>query len=592
MFRLFKAELKKLFLKPSIFVVTGLIILLLALSSFFYSPNTKNDFNVIYSGDSGKSVGAIFNQFDTGTLPYDKATLSTKLNSAENYIDFYATDYDSIASINARVELIKSNYDSYVSKYHTYLNSLENGHSSLASDKTNLESARVNFKSALTTFDNYFNDQISSEFITVLSTKDTNLSINSLIDKCLNYYNTYSNLDEIARDGAVLKQLEDNNFYNKLKNEVAKLLPFNVDKSILDGLRTYITTAKDRLGNETVGYYSVIYDYNDEKSGSSDIADIKQMKRYVSEYNLTANYAYNIVIDSIKINGLQKYGAFNINQFSSFEKSNLYQMQEKLIKTKYMFDTDTFEYDYADVFSISQPSNNEINGFDYSYFALRLCALFITIYVVVIAASTIAGELSAGTLNLLAIRPYKRGKILTGKILATLAIGAILLAVCSVATLVIGGISYGFAGGNILLVFNSTSAAAISPVVLYLIAIVTMFIEISFYALLSVFISTVFKSNIGAVAVSILIFFLSLIFNIVAVNAPILSFLPFTNINLFKYLGGAFIGNNSATSVLQGILTPTVFAGASFWLSFAILIITEVALCYVTYLLFSRRDIK
>ena len=43
MFRLYKAELKKIFLKPSIFVVTGLLILMLALSTFLYNPNTRDN---------------------------------------------------------------------------------------------------------------------------------------------------------------------------------------------------------------------------------------------------------------------------------------------------------------------------------------------------------------------------------------------------------------------------------------------------------------------------------------------------------------------------------------------------------------------
>lgn len=592
MFRLYKAELKKFFLRPSIFVVTGLIILLLALSTFFYQPNAKNDFNVIYNQSS---VGAIFNQFDNGTLPYDKATLQAKLNSAEEYIEFYQEDYDALASLKNQVEVIKQSYEKYESAYYIYLSAVENEHTSVSVStyKSNLQSARTTFRASVNNFKDYFNDQIQSDFITILSTSNQNYAINTLVDKVGNYYDgTYANLDEIAKDGAVLKQLDDINFNNDLATKVNGLKPFKVDKNVLSPLSSTIVTARERLGNTNEGYYSVIYKYNSTKSGSSDVADLKTIKSYIVDYNLTVDYAYNIVVNSIKIDGLKDYGAININQFYSFENANLYEMQESLARTKYLFANDDFNYNYADVFSISQPSNENINAFDYSYYALRLCALFITIYIVVVAAGTIAGEQSNGTLKLLAIRPYKRSKILTGKILATLTIGAILLAVCSVATLVIGGINYGFASANVLVVFNATSAGAMNAFLLYVVAIITMLIEISFYALLSIFISTVFKSNIGAVAVSILVFFLSLILNIVAVNVPFIGFLPFTSINLFKYLGASFIGNNSASSILQGILTPTVFTGASFWISLCILAVTEVVICYVTYLLFNRRDIK
>ena len=67
MFRLFKAELKKIFLKPSIFVVTGLIILLLALSTFLYNPQTKNNFVVNYNSFNTSMT----NDCDTVSEVYD-----------------------------------------------------------------------------------------------------------------------------------------------------------------------------------------------------------------------------------------------------------------------------------------------------------------------------------------------------------------------------------------------------------------------------------------------------------------------------------------------------------------------------------------
>ncbi|MBO7508209.1 MAG: ABC transporter permease [Clostridia bacterium] len=239
----------------------------------------------------------------------------------------------------------------------------------------------------------------------------------------------------------------------------------------------------------------------------------------------------------------------------------------------------------------SSPSNIAVNGFDYSYYALKLCAFFITVYIVVLAAGTIAGEQSAGTLKLLAIRPYTRNKLLSAKILATFAIGAILLFVSSIASLVIGGVTYGFNFTNVLAVFNSTMAFSISPALLYFVALLSIFVEVMFYALLSVFISTVFKSNIGAVSISTLIFFISLVLNTLAVNAPLLGLLPFVNVNFFKYFGSAFLPN-SGNKLISQILTPTVFAGSTFWSSFIIYMVTIIVITIVTHLIFKKRDIK
>ena len=218
--------------------------------------------------------------------------------------------------------------------------------------------------------------------------------------------------------------------------------------------------------------------------------------------------------------------------------------------------------------------------------------MFIIIYIVVLAAGTIAGEQSAGTMKLLAIRPFNRKKLLYGKMLAIFCVGLILLTVSSIATIVIGGINYGLGSATMLVIADATVAVPMSAFGVYIIAFMTMLIEIIFYATISIFISTVFKSNIGAVTVSILILFVSLVLNIIAINVPILRFLPFTNVNLFKYFGASFLSSNSAQNVLQGILTPSVFVGASFWFSFIYIAITIAVLNVASYFKFKNQDIK
>jgi ABC-type transport system involved in multi-copper enzyme maturation permease subunit len=530
------------------------------------------------------------------------------LDNAEKHLAFY-TDSDqsqtdetgterfrTIDDVNESVQDIKSYYDKYHSAYRTYYNAVQQNSSHKDSYKASLKTAQENFRSAISTFSSKFESTIYSEYTTILTTEALRIDITSLLGKVEGYYSTYESQTDV--DGAVIRQLQNDNYFATLEDYTSQLLPFEVDSSDIEGLQDYITTARTRLGSSEEGsesgYYKIINDFNNtgDNSKSTNSADLKTIKSYILDYYLTAYYASDIVISTIKISGLSKYSATDITKFSAFENSNYYQMKESLARTKYLFEHDQFEYEYASVFSISQPSNTDINAYDYSYFAMRLCTLFITVYIVVLAAGTIAGEQATGTLKFLAIRPYKRNKILTGKILAILAIAGILLGVTSVATLVIGGVNYGFASANVLAVFNARKAFVVSPVIMYIIALLSMFIEIAFYALLSIFISTILKSNIGAVAVSILIFFVSLVLNIVAVNVVALSFLPFTNINLFKYLGASFIGNTGSQGAIQNILTPTVSIGANFWLSLVILIVTEVVICYVTYSLFNKRDIK
>ena len=214
----------------------------------------------------------------------------------------------------------------------------------------------------------------------------------------------------------------------------------------------------------------------------------------------------------------------------------------------------------------------------------------IIIYVITVAATTITGELQSGTMKLLAIRPYKRSKILGGKLLSTLLIGVLLILVSAVATLVMGLISYGGASMSVLVVFNSTSAVAMSPIWLYLIMLVTLIVEMSFFVLLALAISLLFKSQIGAVAVSIMAFFGTLVLNTLLGKASWLAILPFTNINLYKYFGSSFI--STSEGFLQAVLTSPVATGTNFWLSFIYTVASLVALTVLVFEVFKHRDMK
>lgn len=617
MFRIFKAELKKIFLKPSIYVVTGLIILMIALSSFLYNPIPKSTFLVDTSNVNQlanvNSVSAIYDNFVSTDLnvSYRAETAQQLLQGAKSYIEFYKTNQNSHERILSLANTLEEKLIAYQTAFASYKVAYDsNDAQDIASTQAVLDKARNTFFEAHENFYDTYINVVQNENTTVLVTPALHMQMKNHYSKYEQSY--YKNNTELAYYENNLNYLTklfpsstNAEFLNTLKSYVNQILPFEIDLTTnyynIESLEGYITTALERLGNdgkdgnEMTGIFKQIYEFKEANSSASankDSTNIEEMTRLVTNYHLTAGYANNYVTNAIKINGLEKLGSTIVQSYIPFEKSNLYQMKENLVKIKYLCDTATFEYQYADVLSISQPSNEDINAFDFSYFAIRLSSLFIIVYIVVLAAGTIAGEQSAGTMKLIAIRPYSRNKLLSGKILSVITIGAILLAVCSAATLVIGGISYGFQSAAMLSVINAT-AVCVAPVWLYyLLAIACTFMEILFYAMLAMFISTLFKSNVGAVIVSVLILFVSLILNVVAINVPILRFLPFTNLNLFKYFGGSFVATNSAQSVLQGILTPSVYVGADAILTSIIYAASVVVLIIASYLKFKNQDIK
>lgn len=598
MFRLFKAELKKIFLKPSIFVVTGLIILMLAVSIFIYKPATKDEEYVEYPSTL-TTVNDYYNYFNTNTAYNARIATDDLLVQAEAYLDYYSTNQNTVEKLKndwQAVRVIYSGstsepYASYINAYDRY-NATKNNPSSTETEiqtaYNQLVNKRNELKSAIENFTAEYTGYVNNEAVTFLVTPELDHEIyNEYLIQMIGYFNN-ADAGSDNTDLYILNNLKSSQIFDKIANDLNKLLKFEPDTDYVNSLYDYVNQAKER----NTALLQEIQNYNYEKQSSTTDEDKEGILKLITDYYLNASYAKNIVVKGVQISGISKYTATNITKYKNFQNTNVYELKESYTKFKYLFDNETYKYNFADPFSIIQPSNTNLNGFDYSFFALRLCAFFITIYIVVLAAGTIAGEQSSGTLKLLAIRPYGRHKLLSAKIYATLSIGAILMFVTSIASLVVGGITYGFSSLPILAVFNASSAFVIHPILLYLISMLTMLLEVMFYAMISIFISTVFKSNVAAVAISILLFFVSLVLNIIAVNIPWLGLIPFVNVNLFKYFGASFVSNFNGTNLLQTILTPTVFAGSTFWSSVIIYLITFTAITIGTHAVFKKRDIK
>ena len=607
MFRLFRAELKKIFLKPSIFVVTGLIILMLAISTFIYKPDTRSIYTINYNSLSGYSVKQYYNYFTEKEASNAKNYSDNLMTQADAYVNRYADGNNVIEQLINDWRSVEALFDTtpnedYVSLYSQYQTT--DDETQKTSLLTELDIQKSKLKTAITDFQtsyaSYARD--GSEIYFLVDSKLDKVIRNEHLQSALTVFDRA--VGKSDEHSFIISELRGLNIFANVFDDLNQLLPFKPAEELIAQLKTNKIVDGNIVVNEespiVIGQarldsiFAEMTDFYDLHKSDSETTpeDRKTIIAYMSEYCTTANYVFRIIESSIKVSGLSTYTAMDITKFKNFEGANYYQLKEILAKTQYLFNTETYEYDYAEPFSVIQPSNEELSGFDYSYFALRLCTFFITIYIVVLAAGTIAGEQSAGTLKLLAIRPYSRNKLLTAKILATLAIGAILLFVSSVASLVVGGVTYGLNFTTVLAVFNASSAFAVSPLILYVIAMFTMLAEVIFYALISIFISTVFKSNIAAVAISILIFFVSLVINVIATDVPLLGLIPFVNVNFFKYFGSAFLANANGNDLIQKILTPTVFSGSTFWSSLILYSLTMIIVIVTTHIIFRKRDIR
>lgn len=611
MFRICRAEFKKLFLKPSIFVLAGILIFVLASCSFLYKPNDRPNSYVPLLGET--TISGYYNKLDRtdGILTDSFINYENKIKNAKTYISYYETEFDAKAELKRQLdEDFMTAYRNYGIAYTNYLNNdVESNRTSLINARQVFYNIIFNSESSIkASYEIYRNVSNDNQKMNFLTTKSLDNNIDNLFQDCSKIFKdaqTKNGEDEIAIYKEIKNNIDNINFKNKLESYFDELIAFIPNAEYVNSLKDYITETENRLGlildganvyshSDTEGLYKEIADFVNSTKGipaeNNDKANLTKLQKMVTQYKQSCENLLNLVTNGIKLDGLKQYENMELTKFTGLDNFNYYEQKEEQVKLLYLFKTNTFEFDYATPFSMDQPSNYNVNAFDFSYFALRLCMFIIVIYVITVAASTITGEQSNGTLKMLAIRPYNRSKLLAGKLLSTLLIGTLLIAVSAVATLAVGGISYGFASNPVLVVFNASSASAMSPVLLYFIYLLTLIVEMSFFVLLALAISMLFKSQIASVAISILAYFGTIVLNMLLGTASWLKILPFTNINLYKYLGSSFLSHD--TNFLRAMFSSPVAVGSSFWLSFVYTAVIMVGLTVTVFEVFKRRDIR
>lgn len=596
MFRICKAELKKLFMKSSIFVVTGILILMLAICSFIYRPSNRNS-TYIATSSTTKTVQEFYSQLNSSSsLTNTFNGFNQILVNAKKFVDSYSEKYDLKQQLLDKVDDIIKAYDTFRTEYSYYTSYDGTNQQSLDSSVNALKQSFVDFRD----FYKAKVDSLATQEIHVLTTTSKNLTTISFVQKCIDAFDASTT----NRYQYIIATINTQyNFGTTLTNYVNELIPFIPDTEYVNFLYSYINTACVRLGISISSSNAVSYtqdglyqeiatkvnEWKATEKGNSSSENFEQLRYLATCYKQESEQVLNIVTYGIYLNGLSEYSQKQLNGFLGLEQFNYYEWKEKFVKLNYLFDTNTFEIDYANPFSIDQPSNFEINSFDFSYFALRLCMFVIVIYVVTMAGTTIVGEQESGTMKMLAIRPYKREKLVMGKLLAIIFIGLIMIAVSAIATLVIGGITYGFSSSPILYVFNASSAHVVSPIVLYIIMLLTLAFEMIFFILCALAISLLFKSQIASVSISILLYFGTLALNTVLDSTSWLKIVPFTNINIYKYFGSSFMSTQGA---LQKVLSSPVAVGSNFWLSLIYSLVVMVALLVTIIEVFKHRDIR
>ena len=582
-FKLIKGELKKIFLKPGIFVVTAILVLTLTISALIFNVNSRNDSLVNIDGSTitqmyDKSFGSTQ---DTNNL--SKIYLNNRyVNSSANIIEFYKNELQNVAN-SKKVELYT--LKNKIVQDRVSLNSKISG-SSPDEVTPEKDAARDLLKQDLSKFNSLFTSLINGNdgFYYLLITSNDKNDFDVLMSMALTLpfgsNITYS---------ATINELDELDVFNKLEKLIDNLLVFMPSEEI-------VTKSQENLEKAILNLNEIeteIETLKNEYPSDNTLIKKQEFRTLLTRYQQASINIYNLTQFSVNSSALNEFSDDQIQSLYEFENSDYktkYSITEQKTICQFYLDNNKYAFEYANPLSLSISSNNYANVYDFMYFALELCSFIIIIYVVFLGATMIAGEYASGTMKLLAIRPYSRNKILFSKLLATVLVGLIFLIITFIVTFIAGGILLGLESLPILLIFNATEIASVSPIVSIIFLFLSKTIEIIFYAILALSISTLFKSNSGSIVIAILIYFVSFVLTMFTPSLGIFKYLPFVNTNLFGYFGSHAV--NSSGTLIANMFSKVIANDMNFYISFAIITLFSVILYTITAIVFKNRDIK
>ncbi|GAA3400986.1 ABC transporter permease [Paenibacillus hodogayensis] len=208
---------------------------------------------------------------------------------------------------------------------------------------------------------------------------------------------------------------------------------------------------------------------------------------------------------------------------------------------------------------------NEVNVWSFMSTASSM-TFFAFIFTVVIAADSVAGEFTWGTIKLLLIRPVGRSKVLLSKYIAVLLFMLALLALLIVSSFIVGLLLFGASGSNggeeLLALLRS-----------YGFRLVGLVMNVTF----AFMISTVFRSSALAISLAFVIMFASntAMAALIALKKQWAKYILFANTDLSMYYNGG--------------VPP--FKGMTLGFSVTVLIVYYVLFIGLTWIIFRKRDV-
>lgn len=553
-FRMASAELNKIFMRPSMFVLATVLVLALILSFTMFKPtsvNTKYTYQL-------NNTTSMFLKFENEYEGLEENLINAKKNIDE-YLSISNDTFDKLKNLS---QAAKSQfYD------HVYL--------AVVGMKKDQQYPSITDKQKVIDEFKVFDEKINElkEFLLInVKNKDINFFITTVNFEEI--YNTIKALDEAIPSTTDLENfstsqiVERNNLIltsfdlETINTEIHNLEKIDIDDSALQallnsyyfpniietttaGVTTYTHTGKLlELYEDVESYYYANVD-------SANESVINNLNERIAKFYDYIQICKALIENNFELMRIGNKTDDEIVGYNGFSGVSIYNLKLEIATSKYFFDNNTFGYEYLRAFNFGINSGVETNSFDFMFFAMQILSALITLFVVFFACGSISGEQNSGTLKMTAIRPYTRNKIYSGKFLACFNVALILLLVSFVASFAVGLASFGFTSTNALVVINASTVITINPLVLMLIYFLSILIDIVFYISLALLISMLIKQTTISTALTSSIFIASTIISGTA-TASWIRFIPSTHLGMFKFF------TSSNTGLFSFSIVPNV----------------------------------
>lgn len=581
-FRLANAELNKIFLRPSMFILATVLVISLVASFFCFSPTTSNE----KFGYELNTTSAIYLKFEEEYQEIENELILAK----EDALAYSLDTTDHLGDLkNYSLETVRS-----FNKLFTTV---------LEFSKTTIYPSTTDLTEIITRFDNFKTSISDIKDYMLSSIKNQSVNFYITVADFNSLYNTYKNIEQTIPSKSQLEEstyadiidrlnIIKNSFsVSNLDKKINSLEKININKEELSALLNtyYYPNIKETAGDITVTYehigklkelYDAVYNFYAENPNSGDEEAKKQLNEHIAQFYDYIQINKALIANNFELLRIGSKTDDEIINYNGFSGISIYNLKQEITLGNYYLDNNTFGYEYLKAFNFNITSGLEPSAYDFAFYAMQILSSLIIIFVIFFASSGLSGEQNAGTLKMTAIRPYSRNKIYTGKFIACFNVALILLLVSVAASFAVGVASFGLGSGNALIVINASQAISISPIVLMLIYIATILIDVIFYVYLAILISMLIKSTTINTAITSGIFMASAVIS-GTVTASWIRFIPSMHLGLFKYF------TNSTTAMFSFSVVPNV----NLITSLLVIIISIFAFDLIGRMLFSHKSI-